>query len=225
VRAMAGRNNVPLAGTALAEEAASAGRTTVTCGDYALTAKAALEAAGYDVHIEQTCLVPYGYNCHVLVSVAHAGRYELADPTFGLIPLGEDPTSGVTLAEMRDFTRSLNFTAVSYEFVSPEADQWVRDYYVDYPLLFANTYVNGQPEQPLETDVPDKYFQPLGVASAQGYYAVSCAVGQSNAMVVADGKEASWPCDGVYGVTAIHWAGDIEPSDGSVVVQPLRFKF
>ena len=179
VRAMAARDNLPIAGTALAAEVASrGGGADATCADYAITLRALLSSAGLESRLAGVAFNP-GLDSHELVELhdVDTGRWIALDPTFGLIPIsaGGDPAS---VDELHQAARAMAWSTITYQFVTPQQDAWARAYYLDYPTLFLNI-VDSQTGVPTEPLVPlTPYLTYLGTTTTErGFYVTPCDSG------------------------------------------------
>jgi hypothetical protein len=233
VRAMAGEDNHPLPGSAVEHAMIAHQHLAANCSDYAQAMVDLVEASGLGVkaRIAQTCMIPNRYDCHTLVELFEeaSGRWVLVDPTFGLAPRNAADGSRATLDDMRRSVRGGYWNAITYEFLTPEGDRYAQDGYMDYPLYFYNTFVSGAVPARLGEELFDpvaRVYIPLGSLpppGQTGIYALRCADGQS-ANAVVNGVPVTLPCPAL-GVTWMQWQTTDLPSDGSVVLQPLRFVF
>ena len=233
VRAMAAEDGHPQPGSPLEHSMLAHQHLTANCSDYAQALVDLIEASGLGVQarIAQTCMVPNRYDCHTLVELFEesTGRWILVDPTFGLAPRNASDGSHATLDDMRASARSGNWNAITYEFLTPEGDQYAQDGYMDYPLYFYNTFVSGaDPARLTEAlfNPAERVYIPLGSLPAPGHsgvYALQCADGKTASAVI-NGNPVTLACPAL-GLTWLQWQTTDVPTDGSVVLQPLRFVF
>jgi hypothetical protein len=181
-----------------------------------------------------TCLVPNKYDCHVLVEMLDeaTGQWVLSDPTFGLIAHNASDNSIATLAQMQAAARDEAWSLITYEYLTPTGIMFAYNYYLDYPLLFVNTYVSGQQPPtltlPADPDTITKYYVPVGSLAppgAYGAYALQCPNGATSTSAVVDGVSRNLDCDATFGVSQIVLATTIVPQDSAVVLKPRRFVF
>jgi hypothetical protein len=239
VRNMAGENNVPVAGSILesvVQTTKGSGATYADCGDYssAMLLMITQMNLGVQARKANTCLVPNRYDCHTLVELFDAtqGRWFLADPTFGLALHNAADGSGATLDDMRNATRSQNWNAITYEYLTATGESFAGLYYLDYPLLFVNTYISDSDpmalEGPVDPDTVSKFYQAVGSLAAPGKfgpYALQCGAGAAQASATVDGTSQSLDCDPTLGITHVFLATTVDPQDGAVLLSPIRVVF
>lgn len=239
VRNMAGENNVPVDGSILQYVVTSAGNASVTLADCVAYSNAMLLMIaqmnlGVQARPAHTCLVTNLYDCHTLVELYDqtTGRWELIDPTFGLAPHNAADGSNATLDDMRNATRSENWNAITYEYLTPSGDSFASLYYLDYPLLFANTYLSGSDpltlSEPVDPDTVTKFYQTVGpvVAPGQfGAYALQCPAGAAQATATVDGTSQTFDCDPTLAVTRVFLATTAESQGSAVLLAPIRVHF
>jgi hypothetical protein len=235
VRTMAAEDNVPAKDSPLEKAMLTHGHANANCYDYAQAMIDLINASdlGVKARLAQTCLVPNSYDCHTLVELLDEAtqRWVLVDPTFALAPHNAADGSRATLDDMRRSARQGDWQAITYEFLTPEGDQYVQDGYIDYPLYFDHTYVSGanpaQLSEPLDDSVVQRFYIPIGTLPPPGYfgvYAVQCADGAAAASTLVDGVPVTLPCP-TLGVSWLQLETTNVPTDGSVVLQPVRFVF
>src|SRR5262249_36074383 len=235
VRAMAAEDNVPAKGSALEKAMLTHGHANANCYDYAQAMIDLINASGLGIQarLAQTCMVPNTYDCHTLVELfdESSQKWVLVDPTFALAPHNASDGSRATLDDMRHSARTGDWQAITYEFLAPEGDLYAQDGYIDYPLYFDNTYVSeanpAQLSEPLDDTLVQRFYIPIGTLPPPGYrgvYAVQCADGASTASTILDGVPATLACP-TLGVSWLQIETSNVPTDGSVVLQPVRFVF
>jgi len=166
---------------------------------------------------------------HTLVEVLVDGEWRVIDPEFVVIPHNAADGSYATADDMRAATRAKNWSALRYEWLTERGDFFARRYYLDYPLVFANTYDqnHGTLKAPLDPDAVSKFYVPIGSLpppGAYGVYALQCAPGAATATSVIDGTPKTFDCDAA-GIAHTTKATTDEPQGGEVVLQPQRFVF
>jgi hypothetical protein len=234
VRHMAAEDNVPAKDSPLERAMLTHGHVHANCSDYgqAMVDLVNASALGVKARLAQACMVPNRYDCHTPVELfdESSQRWVLVDPTYALAPHNADG-SRATLDDMRRSARTGDWQAITYEFLSPEGDQYAQDGYIDYPLYFDNTFVSGanpaELSQALDDTVVQRFYIPIGTLPPPGYrgvYALQCADGATTASAVIDGVPATLECP-TLGVSWLHIQTSDVPSDGSVVLQPVRFVF
>ena len=238
VRNMAGENNVPAPGSILEAlvKAADSTATQADCVDYSNAMLLMITQMNLELRARRanTCLVPNRYDCHTLVELYDegSGRWILADPTFGMAPHNAVDGSVATLDQMRAATRSQDWDAITYEFFTPTADSFANYYYLDYPLLFVNTYASDSSplalSGPVDPDTVSTYYQPVGSLDAPGKfgpYALQCPAGAAQVTATVDGNSRTYDCDATLAVTHIFLATTVAPQDGAVLLAPIRVHF
>jgi hypothetical protein len=172
-------------------------------------------------------------DCHELVDVLNSDldRWETLDPTFGLYTLngsGEDATA----EEISAAARSLNFGSLSFVYLTPLADTYAKNYYLDYPLLYLELYNIGSTSS-FEEAPPasyEPYLNLVGSATTlpvSSYYSVQCAPGESSATANWDGSVETNSC--TNGFTPVSWGINVSlvsgNSSASAIWQLHRFVF
>ena len=218
VRRMAPTDNRPFGWTPLL--AAIAPRYAALCSDYAAALLQLLADINIGTPVRRLDLSFNGTDrsAHTLVEMLDpaSGRWMLLDPTFDLTVLRPDG-SWATAEDVSNATRTWRWTDITYDFLGSAGDQYVRSYYLDYPLLYANVIHEGQSFIPnsswfsplpfmREVSVPD-------AGTALQAYAVRCT-GTLVAQTVIDGVLTSVACDGVDATSAVFVATTVAAPAG-----------
>jgi len=222
VRSMADRDNQPYAATILDTLDASVGSSNASCEQFMLAliqligeSRVGLAARQLDIGLQEN-----RYDSHTLVEVLDdtSSRWVTFDPTFGLITLRSDGVPA-TAAEISAAVRALNWSALDFSFLTAAGDQYVRDYYIDYPLLFVDIQLPN--DSKLVQSAPatlEPYFDslPLPISDAsQEAYAMKCPSGFDSVTADVDDAAPTMPCGGGDGLTRIFWAYNIQAQSGS----------
>src|SRR5205085_2648131 len=104
-------------------------------------------------------------------------QWSVIDPTFGLIPHRNSDGGVATSADLSSAARAMNWSSINYELLTPAADAYARNYYLDYPSLFVNVYIPGSTTTLIQSppDIAPYYTSLHGNSAAGlGYYALQC---------------------------------------------------
>lgn len=232
VRAMADDNENAAPGTLLEQTAQSYSRGVpglpANCVDFALTLLALIAQQAPTVQAREfaACLVTNSYDCHSLIEVNESGRWVLVDPYFAIIPHNADG-SGATAADMQSAVRSMNWRAISYEYLTEKGASFAHRNYLDWPTYFVNSYEIDNRDTLMLTEAPysdvQRFYQPAG--TGYGIYAVQCNPGADSAVATIDDKTITFPCDKATGMTRNVGVNTTVNTVDGVLVQPRRFVF
>lgn len=216
VRSMADSKNVVVPGTPLHRAVLERGRTLANCVDYATALTAMIQDAnlGEARHVN-IAFNSNGFEGHALVELYHPEllRWILFDPTMNLTMKRSVDGQFASVQDVSQATRTFDWSAITYVFLGKEGDQFARNYYVDYPLLFLNTYplpvpfVFGQGESPLpylqEVEAP--------VEGQRAGYIVR-DVTSADAEVLMDGVRTVLATNGIDGTSKVELASSVARS-------------
>src|SRR5262249_27082979 len=169
---------------------------------------------------------------HTLVEVLNpdTSRWLLLDPTFDLAVTRTSDGEWATAEEVSAATAAENFAAISYVPIGANGASFATNYYLDYPLLFANVYHVGQtPINGVGISILS-FMQAVSIPidDQPQPYAIRC-VGTSTAEVMLDGVATTLDCTGVDGFSAVFIAGRIATTASTpaltTVYRPRRFVF
>lgn len=229
VRLMADRDNQPYGGTPLAASAGASGLSAASCEQFMLVLLQVIAESNITLNVREldVALQENGYDTHTLVEIqdTSTARWVMTDPTFGLVTLRSDGIPA-TSAEISAAARNQNWSALNFELLTPAADLYARDYYIDYPLLFIDVVAptgSGLVQDPPASLGP--YFDslPLPVAAAApASYAIQCASGANSATADLDDLPQTLPCGGSDGLSWVFSAYKIQPSNGAAAAWRLR---
>lgn len=242
VRQMASVNNEPFPNTNLAYNVQLNDRLAASCTDFA---SSLLDFMSQDMglqvesRIQNVCLNPNSYDCHTLVELRDPGtqQWRALDPTFGLAPRRAVDGSPATATDISLAARAQGWNAISYAFLTDNGNEYVRNYYLDYPLLFVNVYGDSAPAAAAAPDLSIAgYFTPVASlpvypASAYQSYAIQCATGIAAVDLVIDGSPINLRCDdGLEGISHVFLAGTIELGSSTApgsfqLLKPVRNSF
>ncbi len=224
VRQMASADNRPFSWTMLSDNISP--RVMAAGSDYAATLLQALTEMNVQLSARRLDVTfdTNGYDGHTLVELFDSitNRWILLDPTFDLTMRRLDGTFA-TAEDVSQATRTGNWGAIAYEFIEDGVDAYVRSYYLDYPLLFANVYHQGQIPV-LAQGVPVlPFLEPVGLPSvdATQTFMIRC---ESPTVVNATigGLAQSLPCNGVDSLTPGFIGTVAAPAEGQPVFQLYR---
>lgn len=231
VRQMAGTNNLPLPATELAAVTDGA---AAFCNDYAQALQNILVAmnAGLPTRVQNVCMNTNFYDCHTLLEASPDGgiTWMLLDPTFDITMKRASDGAWAQASDLSAATRTFAWGAIDYVLLGPERDAFLKNYYIDYPLLYLNVY-GGAPITLGEGLSPLPYLQPVAfpVQNKPGVYVLR-SESLPHVEVSIDGLDTDVPFDGsdflshAFGATTIGPGPGIDPSTLRAYV-PLRFVF
>jgi hypothetical protein len=232
VRSMALSDNHAFSWTALSSVVFP--RLSAVCSDYAQALLRVLAEMNVQLTSRQVdvAMNPNGYDVHSLVEMLdpESNRWLLLDPTFDVTMTRTSTGEWATAEDMSAATQSLQWNDISYTFLGSLNDFYLRGYYVDYPLLFANVYHAGQTMVPGQGATVLPYLQqmPLPISGTPAMYVVGCT-GTTQAELLVDGVVQTLACDGVDGLSYVFGAGSISTTAQTIGVvtlyRPARFVF
>jgi hypothetical protein len=209
-------------------------KTAPVCTDYALELQSVLAQMniGSSVQILNVALNPNGYDGHTLVEMQNddTGRWMMLDPTFDLSVKRASDGEWATADEMSIATVAGRWSDMSYEFTSTSGDKWVRQYYLDYPLLFVDVYHWGQDAVNGVGGAVLPYLTPAAQSAtgAQQVMVVGCS-GTTSAELLIDGTVQTLDCSGVNQLSHAFLATNVGATSSTpaslTLYSPLRFVF
>lgn len=209
-------------------------KTSAFCLDYAETLLALLTVdlnVSSQVRKLTTSFQSNGYDTHQLVELhdARSDRWLVLDPTFDLVPTRSADGELATADEVSQAAATQSWGVLSFRALGTMGDQYARDYYLDYPLLYLNVYHGGAGYQAGQGRSPLPYLDlvSLPVAGTRDVYVLGCAT-QTSALVTIDGVATSLDCSGVDGLSTAFYASAISIESGAGGVrayQVRRFVF
>src|SRR5436190_865517 len=233
VRSMALSDNRPFTWTELARQL-PARRYQVMCYDYAETLLRVLAGMNSQLSSRRLdiALNPNNYDAHTLVEMyePNSQRWMLLDPTFDLSVKRTSDGQWAAAEDVSNATRTQRWSDLSYVFAGTAGDYWARNYYLDYPLLFVNTYHAGEPRiaaqggpvLPYMTEVP------MPVSGKYGMYAVGCSSVTTTTLKIG-GIDQAVDCSGVDGLSYVFGANTISPTaqtdPATKAYRPRRYVF
>ena len=233
VRGMASSDNRVFGWTTLAKSMGPQA-SFASCFDYAEGLLDVLNEMNAQLSARRlaVALNPNTYDTHTLVEMfdPDSGRWMLLDPTFDLTVKRMSDGEWATAEDVSAAARAEQWGDLSFVFLGDVGDQWARNYYLDYPLLFVNVYHPGQPAIPGQGAPVVQYFEevPLPVSGAPTAYAVGCS-GEQTAALRVDGSDVTIDCSGVDGLSYIFTATTISANADTApsvkVYQPRRYVF
>jgi hypothetical protein len=220
---------VPLADTLAAQQ-----RAHPSCLDYSQQLITSLRElnGGLGEALLNVAMNPNHYDGHTLVEVRHPDTNEpvLLDPTFALTVTRTSDSGWATAEDVQAATQARSWGGLTFSFLETGGDAGLRNYYIDYPLLYSNVYhagtgsVNGVGAPVLDL------FEPvaLPVSGTRARYALRCSGTKVTHMLV-DGVDTEIDCSGVDGFSRIFKAGSVDFSTttaaGVSLARPRRFVF
>jgi hypothetical protein len=227
-RRMAFDDDRPLGGTGLLQLIGS--RYTARGSDYAQTVLRLIAEvnAGLSARLLATAFAPTPADSHAAVELLDPAslRWIVLDPKFNLAARRSDGT-WATANDISQATLASNWGAISYSFLGTINDAYVREYVLDYPLLFLNVYANGQPPAPGTAVSVLPYLQPVAmpVAGVRAPYVVQCAAGTTVVGVVVDGTLLQVACNSTDSLSSVIVASTIAaPLGGETAFQLHRVR-
>jgi hypothetical protein len=212
VRRMAGMDNRAFQWTALSTQIGA--HYFALCTDYAATlldvlADMNLQAAARRLDLSFNASLT---GAHTLVEMfdTTSQRWLILDPTFDLTARRSDST-WATADDVGAATSAFNWSAVSYDFLGPDGDAYVRHYYLDYPLLFLNVYHQGDAFQigAGPSTLPYLLSTALPASDSPDIYVAHCLNGQAAVDVIIDGVLTTLSCDGAGQTSGSFQASDV----------------
>jgi len=231
VRSMAPSDNRPFGWTPLL--AAVAPRYDALCSDFAAVLRQMLHEVNIALPARRLDLSFNGTSrsAHTLVELqqVQTQRWMLLDPTFDVTVMRGDGT-WATAEDMSQSTGSFDWNAVSYYFLGSAADYYLRNYYLDYPLLYANVIHQGQSFVPDSTWAsPLAYLSEALMPTAQPRtYVIRCWAGNVTSAII-DGKLTTVACNGIASTSSAFVASAVTaPNPGTPgfsLYEVPRFRF
>jgi hypothetical protein len=224
VREMADDNNVPVSGSPLEAMMISHGHSTATCVDYSTTLIKLIGDNNIPVQARPARGSLNDWDAHELVEIYNPDRdtWELLDPTFGLIPHNADGTVA-SFDDVHKATRAKHWSAITYEYITDRNDDYARNYYVDWPLLFVN---NLNADDPVDDDIVSEYYLPADSSNPHySIYALHCPAGAATAEAMFDTLDLVLDCYAGPNVTQSLGSHTVTPLDSSVGLELQRFVF
>ena len=168
-------------------------------------------------------------DAHTLVEIldSSTGKWILLDPTFDLSVMRSNG-EWATAEDVSAATLGSSWNDVSYVFLGAAGDSYVRNFGLDYPLLFANVYHQGELLFPGEGNSALPYLEEVSIpvsGSAQ-FYMIRCTESTSVEAIV-DGTLRTVACPGRDSLSSLIMAGSVASPEGSSfrLYQPYRFVF
>lgn len=238
VRDMASSINLPFPNSEVADFVQINDEPSADCSDFASALRNFLMAdMGLTVstRIQNICLNPNLYDCHTLVEVQdrNTRQWSVVDPTFGLYALRTSDSTRASALDLSNATRAQDWFGITYEFITPANDAYLRAYYLDYPLLFVNLYGAGPVQKTQDTFSIAPFYEDVTALPTAGFtsYALRCAPGITSVDLVIDGSAARITCnDGDESISHVFLAGTIALSPSTdpasfQLIRPLRYRF
>jgi hypothetical protein len=232
VRAMADAYNNPVKGTLLDEELIQRGTVNALCTDYAAVLLKALNQmrSPAPARILNVALNPNSYDGHTLVEMREPGgeSWMILDPTFDLTVKRASDGAWAMQEDVSRATQAKRWNDVSYVFLGPFGDSVAQSYYIDYPLLYLNTYPVGSTVYSTGVSVlPFMDLQTLPTKSVDVY--LIRGTKQGTYVVLVDGEERSVACTGTDNTSYLFYATVVDKVPGDPtplqVYSPHRFVF
>jgi hypothetical protein len=232
VRQMAGPNNIPFPSTELYLVTHGGG---AACTDYSQALLNILVAmnTGLPSRFLNVCMNPNFYDCHTLVQLSADGglTWIPLDPTFDITMKRASDGNWAQPQDVSTATRTFAWSAINYVYLGPQTDAFLKGYYIDYPLLYLNTYEGGAPIIPGTGLSPLPYYQEV-TFPVQNQPAIYVLRSQSlpHVEVSIDGLDTDVPFDGSDFLTHAFYAGSVSPGPGVDPATlrayvPRRFEF
>jgi hypothetical protein len=164
-------SNVASPGTPLAAELALRGRTAADCTDYAYTLIDLLQQQHIFARRVVLSLVGNFWIGHTVVEYYDPfhSQWFVTDPTFGITYFDDAAQIGQSAADLSNYVASESWSAITLKLVTPNLDQYARNYYVDPVTLFLNIVPEGSTPQNSVVHDPTQFMVPAS-AGLQGLY-------------------------------------------------------
>jgi len=169
-----GLTNYPTPGTLLYTVVTSHGGTGATCGDFAIALQDLLAANGVTARARATYMDEESSHAITEYFDPYLQRWNVADPTFGVVYL--NPTTGVgqSLDDISALVQKMDFADLQIQYVTPEGDYYMANYFMDPLTCFLNPTPLGQQNQTIvNSSMP--YLDgnpPSNLEGLNGYYVV-----------------------------------------------------
>lgn len=165
---------IPTPGTPLAAEVALRGRTYADCTDFAFTLVQLLQVQHIYAHPVTLTLDGTGWEGHTVVEYYDPfwQGWSVADPTFGVVYFDKVIQKGQSARELSDDVFAESWNLIQPQFVTPNGDSYMRNYYLDPITMYLNIVPSGStPPQSVVHD-PRQFLIPFPSSSANphGYY-------------------------------------------------------
>ena len=228
VRGMSPIDNRPFAWGGVFETIGT--RYYANCVDYALTLLHVLQQMNSQLQARRLD-VALNLDGHTLVEMLDSvtQRWILLDPTFDLTVSRTVDDVLATAEDMSAATRSEHWSDITYQFLGPLDDYYVRNYYLDYPLLFVDLYRAGDQQVNGQGGPVALYMETVSLpASTTQVYVVGCLANQTAELLI-DGVVTTVDCSGVDGMSAAFNAATVaataQTSASVTLYRPRRFLF
>lgn len=177
-------SNIPTAGTPLATEVALRGRTVADCTDYSYTLIDLLQQQHIYARRVVLTLVGNFWIGHTVVEYfdPFRSKWSVTDPTFGVMYFDDGTQTGQSAAELRDYVFNESFASIHPQFLTPNQDQYLKNYYLDPITLYLNIVPEGAVPQQSVLHDPQQFMLP-GSVGVSGFYVFEFA-GTSGAMQI-----------------------------------------
>jgi hypothetical protein len=213
-RHMAGLDNdVLLQGSSLHGQVRRGGRTRANCWDYARNLASLLDQAGVGLDA-RSLSVGFNanlYDTHVAVELRDptTQTWFVLDPTFMLALHRASDGSRPSPAQLSKLVQKRRFGEIEYRFLDPTGESLIRDYYMDYPLLYLNRLDPAPAFLPVLQYMTEVSLPLPGTSRAS--YALQCTQGET-ALVDLDGVRTTVTCDGVESTSHVFLLRTIAPA-------------
>jgi hypothetical protein len=140
-----GLTNIPIAGTALAQQVAAAGHTQALCTDYARTLVPILLGLNISVRLRDVVFDGANFDTHEMTEYydPFLSQWIVTDPTFGITYWNPSTSTGLSVSQISADVVSQNFGAIPTVLVTSNGTQYANNYYMDPILLYLNVLRTG----------------------------------------------------------------------------------
>jgi hypothetical protein len=140
-----GLTNIPIAGTALAQQVASAGHTQALSTDNARTLVPMLLGLNISVRLRDVLFDGSDTETHEMTEYydPFLSQWIVTDPTFGITYWNPSTNTGLSVNQISADVLSQNFSAIPTVLVTSNGTQYANNYYMDPILLYLNVLPTG----------------------------------------------------------------------------------
>jgi len=167
-------SNVPTPGSALAAEVALRRKTAADCTDFAFTLVWLLQEQHIYARTVSLTLDGTYSEGHTVVEYhdPFLQKWSVADPTFGVVYFDNVAQRGQSAMELSQDVFSESWSLIKPQFVTPNGDSYMTNYYLDPITMYLNVVAPGSTPPQSVTHDPKQFLLPFPSSSVNphGYY-------------------------------------------------------
>ena len=167
-------DGVPTPGEPLADEVALRGKATADCTDFAFTLVELLQQQHIYARPVTLTLNGTGWDGHTVVEYYDPfwKKWSVADPTFGVVYFDNVIQRGQSAQELSAAVFSESWSLIQPQFVTPNGDSYMRNYYLDPITMYLNVVPQGGTLAKSVVHDPIQFLLPFLYSSANphGFY-------------------------------------------------------